>query len=95
MIAGLPPGNYTWDGKEVVLTSDGIIKYSRENVFAGASLPLIKGIENIMSFTGCALAEAVDMASGNPARLYGFKDRGVIDIGKRADFILFYEFDFK
>lgn len=89
MLAGMPPGNYTWDGKEVVLAPDGCIRYPQGNSFAGASLPLLTGINNIMRFTGCTLGEAINMASGNPARLYGFEDRGVIEVGKRADLILF------
>jgi N-acetylglucosamine-6-phosphate deacetylase len=35
------------------------------------------------------LGEAVQMASTNPARLYGLTDRGSIEPGKRADLILF------
>jgi N-acetylglucosamine-6-phosphate deacetylase len=33
------------------------------------------------------------MASRNPARLYGFNDRGVIEKGKRADIVLFQIID--
>jgi len=94
-LAGMPPGKYTWDGKEVVLSCDGSIKYTRENVFAGASLPLTTGIDNMMRFSGCSLREAIDMASGNPARLYGLQDRGSIEPGQRADLILFQIIDKK
>jgi len=94
-LAGMPPGKYTWDGKEVVLSCDGSIKFARENVFAGASLPLTTGIDNMMRFSGCSLREAIDMASGNPARLYGLQDRGSIEPGKRADLILFRIIDKK
>jgi N-acetylglucosamine-6-phosphate deacetylase len=94
-LAGMPPGKYIWDGKKVVLSCDGSIKYTRENVFAGASLPLTTGIENMMDFSGCSLREAIDMASGNPARLYGLQDRGSIEPGQRADLILFRIIDKK
>ena len=40
-------------------------------------------------FTHCLLADAIHMASRNPARLYGMNDRGEIKPGKRADLILF------
>lgn len=89
MLAGLTPGNYKWDGKDVVLTPEGIIMLPEENVFAGASLPLVIGVGNMMKFTNCGLQEAINMASKNPANLYGFEDRGVIDLGKRADLLLF------
>jgi len=89
MLAGMPPGHYTWDGNKVVLTEEGIIIFPKENVFAGASLPLITGVKNIMKFTGCTLKEAIDMVTINPARLYGFTDRGEIAVGKRADIVVF------
>ncbi len=89
MLAGMPPGDYVWDGKDVVLTPEGIIRLPKENVFAGASLPLIVGVGNMMQFTGCGLKEAIDMATKNPAGLYNFNDRGAIEAGKRADLIVF------
>jgi N-acetylglucosamine-6-phosphate deacetylase len=42
-----------------------------------------------MQVTGCSLADAIRMASENPARLYGWDDRGTLSPGKRADLILF------
>jgi len=89
MLAGMPPGNYIWDGNDVELTEEGIIMFPKANCFAGASLPLKVGVDNIMKFTGCSLGEAIDMASKNPADLYSLNDRGVIEPGKRADLILF------
>ena len=42
-----------------------------------------------MKVTGCDLASAIQMASKNPARLYGLDDRGELKPGKRADLIMF------
>lgn len=89
MLAGLPPGDYVWDDKNVVLTKEGIIMLPRENCFAGASLPIHIGVGNMMKFTGCSLEEAINMSTRNPAHLYGFRDRGVLVEGKRADLIVF------
>ncbi len=89
MLAGMPPGNYVWDGNDVELTPEGIIMFPKANCFAGASLPLKVGVGNMMKFSGCSLGEAINMASKNPADLYGLNDRGVIAEGKRADIILF------
>lgn len=89
MLAGMPSGDYIWDGKEVVLTPEGIIILPEANCFAGASLPLIDGVGNMMKFTNCSLEDAINMATKNPAKLYGFEDRGSIEVGKRADIILF------
>ncbi len=89
MLAGLPPGDYVWDGKNVVLTKEGIIMLPKENCFAGASLPIHVGVGNMIKFTGCSLEEAINMSTMNPARLYGFHDRGILAEGKRADLIVF------
>ena len=43
----------------------------------------------MMRFTGCSLKSAISMASRNPARLMGLDDIGEIQVGKRADLILF------
>jgi N-acetylglucosamine-6-phosphate deacetylase len=42
-----------------------------------------------MKVTGCSLADAIQMASTNPAKLYNLNDRGVLEPGKRADLVLF------
>jgi len=88
-LAGMPPGEYSYDGRDVVLTPEGCIKFPAQNVLAGAASPISKGVGNIIKFTQCSLADAINMASKNPARLYGFNDRGEIRPGKRADLILF------
>ena len=56
---------------------------------AGVSLPLVIGVGNMIKFSGCTLEEAINMATKNPASLYGFTDRAAIEVGKRADLILF------
>ncbi len=87
--AGMPPGNYTDFGQEIVVTEEGAIMMPKENVLAGASFLITKGIENIIKFTGCSLKEAIDMSTINPAKALGFNDRGEIAVGKRADLIYF------
>jgi N-acetylglucosamine-6-phosphate deacetylase len=42
-----------------------------------------------MKVTGCSLAQAILMASTNPARLYKLDDRGELKTGMRADLISF------
>jgi len=91
-LAGMPPGRYQDFGQELVMTEEGAIMLLSENVLAGASFLITRGIENVIKFTGCTLGEAIDMATRNPARLLGLHDRGEIAVGKRADLILF-EFD--
>lgn len=88
--AALPPGKFVnIEGDTLELTPEGMVRYPSQNVLAGSASPLKKGIANVMKVTGCSLAEAVNMATRNPARLYGFNDRGIIEKGKRADIVLF------
>ena len=91
-LAGLPPGEYTRWGGTVVLTPD-VVKFPAENVLAGAASPISKCVGNMMRFTGCSLESAINMATRNPARLIGLDDIGEIQIGKRADLILFSKED--
>ena len=88
-LAGMPPGEYERHGKKVVVTPEGMIMVPGRNILAGASFPVSVCVGNIMKFTGCRLADAIHMASRNPARLLGLNDRGEIKPGNRADLILF------
>ena len=85
----MAPGKYIFLGSEVSYTDDGLIKNPVLNCLAGASMPLKKGVGNMMNYTGCTLGEAINMASGNVARIYNLSDRGSLKPGKRADLILF------
>ena len=89
MLAGMPPGTYTWDGKTVVMTEDGMLKYPEQNVLAGASFSIRHGVTNVMKFTGCSLEDAIRMASTTPSNTFNLDDRGSIDVGKRGDLVLF------
>ena len=95
-LGGLPPGFYINDvGDTLELTPEGAVVYPAQNVLSGSAAPLSQGIGHIMKVTGCDLASAIQMASTNPARLYGLSDRGELKPGKRADLILFTLEDFK
>ena len=88
-LAGMPPGRYEDFGQELLMTEEGAIMFPKEQVLAGASFLVTRGIENVIRFTGCSLGQAIDMASKNPARMLGLDDRGEVVEGKRADLIVF------
>jgi len=92
-LIGMTPGKYIFLGSEIVLTDDGLIRNPVLNCLAGASMPLRTGIENVMKYTGCALGEAINMASANVARIYNLTNRGSLAPGKRADLIVFEKND--
>jgi N-acetylglucosamine-6-phosphate deacetylase len=87
-LIGMPPGEYIYLGSKVTKTTDGLVMNPELNCLAGASLPLIRGIENMMNYAGCSLGEAVNLASRNVARVLGMDDRGRLSEGKRADLVL-------
>jgi len=94
--AALEPGEYvTETGETIELTEEGMLRYPAQNVLYGSASPITKGVGHIMEVTGCTLADAVKMASTNPAGLYGLNDRGTLTPGKRADIILFKLEDYK
>ena len=95
-LGGMPPGKYlNVVGDTLLVTHDGAIRYPAQNNLAGSASSISRGIGNIMKYTGCSLSEAIQMASGNPAKLNGFKDRGAVVPGMRADLIVFTLEDFK
>jgi N-acetylglucosamine-6-phosphate deacetylase len=88
-LAGMAPGKYTFLESDVLLTEEGMLKNIEMNCLAGASFPLKTGVGNMIKFTGCSMADAINMASGNVAHAYNLTDRGSISSGKRADLVLF------
>jgi N-acetylglucosamine-6-phosphate deacetylase len=88
-LAGMPAGTYEWNGRTVVMTEDGMLQLPEQQVLAGASFPVRTGIMNMVKLAGISLADACNMASGVPARVYNLSDRGEIRTGKSADLILF------
>lgn len=87
-LAGLEPGEYI-RGERTVLLTENVVKFPAENVLAGAASPISTCVGNIMQFTGCSLADAIQMSSTNQARMFGMDELGEIAEGKRADLILF------
>lgn len=88
--AALEPGEYkTKTGETIELTKEGKLHYPAQQVLYGSASPITKGVGYVMKVTGCSLADAIQMASTNPAKLYNLSDRGTLEVGKRADLVLF------
>lgn len=94
--AALEPGQYkTETGETIELTKEGKLYYPAQNVLYGSASPITKGVGHVMEVTGCSLANAIQMTSTNPAKLYNLNDRGLLEVGKRADLVIFTLDDFK
>lgn len=71
-LGGMKPGIYrTEDGREVEISEDGRISLVGTPYLAGSATTLDRSVVNAMKFAGVDLADAIDMASTNPAKLLG------------------------
>jgi N-acetylglucosamine-6-phosphate deacetylase len=64
--------------------------YAKPGVLAGSRLTMIRAVRNAVEFGKTSVVEAVRMASSNPARLLGLdRELGSLEVGKRADLVVF------
>jgi len=83
----LGAGHYDLGGQSVCV--EGNTARLSDQTLAGSVLRMPTAIKNIMNFTGCTLAQAVQMASANPAKSLGiFSAKGSIAVGKDADLVV-------
>jgi N-acetylglucosamine-6-phosphate deacetylase len=84
------PGRYRLGEVEVELRSDQRVVMMGTDRLAGSSLRMDRGIENLMRLAGLSLAEAVTMATRNPARAGRISGRlRGLTPGDRADLVEF------
>jgi len=86
-LAGMAPGDYDWMGMRVTLSPEGRISLSGTPYLAGSALDLASALPRVMAFAKLTLADAVTMASANPARLLGV-EAGTLASGGPADLVL-------
>ncbi len=66
--AGAAPGRYLLADQPVDLTADGRVVLAGTDRLAGSALHMHRGVENLMRLAGLPLADAIRMATLNPAR---------------------------
>jgi len=89
-LAGMPPGQYTEFGMGVELRPDGRLCLAGTPYLAGSAQSLLHAVETATRIGGVTLDQAIEMASTNPARLFGVDHEcGRIAVGMRADLIEF------
>ena len=88
--AGAEPGLYQLGEQMVELTEDGRVVLAGQTKLAGSALKMHTGVENLMKMGRISLAEAITMATRNPARVarIGSRQRGLTP-GDRADVVRF------
>ena len=90
--AGMPEGpsilGSLKDGLPVILEG-GIAKLTDRSAFAGSMATTDRLVRTMVEKAGLSLPEAVEMMTGNVAKLYGIYDKvGDIAPGKRADMVI-------
>ena len=85
---GLPQGRYQLGGLEVEVTKEAARLLTGE--LAGSTLSMARAVKNAVDLLGVSVAEAVRMASCNPARAIGISSRkGSLTVGKDGDIAVF------
>lgn len=78
MMDGFPEVNVTKEG--YCLTDTGRL--------CGSTMPVLKGIKNLVENLGIGMKYAIQMASRNPAKVYGYPSKGMIAKGMDGDVII-------
>jgi N-acetylglucosamine-6-phosphate deacetylase len=87
MASGMPNGTYTI-GPAKIVVRDGFSQTSG-GVLAGSSAMLDTGWHSLMSCGHLSENDAAQTVTGNPARVFGFDDRGLLLPTRRADLAVF------
>ncbi|KAF2148686.1 carbohydrate esterase family 9 protein [Myriangium duriaei CBS 260.36] len=83
---GVYPGHAQIPGKQRKVGSRVVIDGTETLV--GGCASLAECVRNVMGWSGCGVAEAVRCVTANIADFMGLKDRGRLEAGMRADFVV-------
>src|SRR5699024_8714796 len=86
---GLADGESELGGQKVII-KDGEARLENGSL-AGSVLKMDDAFRNMIKFTGCSIAEAVQMTSGNQAKEFALDHKGAIAVGRDADFVFMNE----
>jgi N-acetylglucosamine-6-phosphate deacetylase len=88
--AGLKEGAKFLVGNTEAVVGDGVGMIADGSSLAGSVSTMIQMVRNMVELAGVSLADAVRMASLNPARALGIGGRkGSVEPGKDADLVIF------
>jgi len=82
---GMPDGRYRLGTFEVEVKNGRCLA---DGKLAGSVLTMDRAVRNVMHFTHWDLQQAIRLATLNPARVAGFTDRGKLEAGAVADFVV-------
>jgi N-acetylglucosamine-6-phosphate deacetylase len=84
---GLPNGYYELEGLKIIV-KDGVSRRIDTGGFAGSTLTMDKAVKNMVNKIGIDIKDAIKMATLNPAKAIGEKERGIISPGAIANLII-------
>lgn len=85
--AGMPEGYYMLGTVTRIYNMGKVALLENMKTLAGSVTPVSKMVQNVVSY-GVPIAEAVYMGNQTPASYLGLTDRGVLEVGKRADIVI-------
>lgn len=83
---GLVDGQYELGGQPVFVKNNKATL--EDGTLAGSVLKMDDAFRNVIQFTGCSIEEAVLMTSVNQAEEFDLQNKGELQIGKDADFVI-------
>lgn len=83
---GMPPGRYTLGDYEVIV--DETTARLPSGTLAGSLLRLDTAVRNLITYTGCTLADALPTVTRTPADLLGLRQKGRVAPHCDADLLL-------
>ncbi|MEN8229644.1 MAG: N-acetylglucosamine-6-phosphate deacetylase [Bacteroidota bacterium] len=93
--AGLPYKNGFYDTDKEIESSERGVRYTENDVLIGSSFLIPDVLRNVAKITNADMSELIKTVTLNPAKLLSVDNEyGSIEIGKRADIVIFDD-DFK
>lgn len=89
-LAGLEDGTYPGHAQipHQQVKTGPIAKIEGTDTLIGACSTLDEGVKNLIKWSGCSVAEAVRCVTENIADMMGVMNRGLLQEGRRADFVV-------
>lgn len=89
-VAGLAPGRYKLVDLDIELLPTGRVVAADRHSMAGSAVSMNRAVKVFMDYAGVTLAEAIQAATANPARLLGrYQTCGEVREGQPANLALF------
>lgn len=89
-LSGAPVGRYKGFGpgmEYINVTEDGFV-LSDEGRLCGSSQGVIYGMKNLVNKLGISIVDVAKMSALNIANFYNIKNKGSLDVGNDADFVI-------